>query len=91
MSDLLRSLGSKFRGVGNVFIDVAFHASLAALYFRFWLDVFQHFRSGSLGEGDVFVAALLLLGNGFAYKRYGLPYGSALLGAMMAAYLTSLP
>jgi hypothetical protein len=67
-------------------MDIFFLTFLAALHFRFWLSVFRNLRNGWFGEGDVFVAACLLLANWFAFKRFGVPYGSALLGAMVAAY-----
>ncbi|GBD40515.1 hypothetical protein HRbin38_00377 [bacterium HR38] len=85
----LRSLGRKFWDLRNTLIDIFFLAFLAALHFPLWLNIFLHVRNGWFGAGDVFVAACLFWASWGAFKRFGVPYGSALLGAMVAAYFQS--
>ncbi len=86
MSNVLRSVSAKLRTL----VDVAFYSSLAALQFKLWLSVFDNlFRNGRLETGDVFVVFFLLLALWFAWGRIGLPYASALLGIIWAAYLQS--
>jgi hypothetical protein len=86
MSNLLRSLSERLRTL----VDIAFYSSLAALQFKLWLSVFDNlFRNGRLETEDVFVMFLLLLSLWFAWRRIGLPYASALLGIIWAAYLQS--
>jgi hypothetical protein len=86
MSNLLRSLSERLWTL----VDIAFYSSLAALQFKLWLSVFDNlFRNGRLETEDVFVMFLLLLTLWFAWRRIGLPYASALLGIIWAAYLQS--
>ncbi|RTG98228.1 hypothetical protein CSW25_07980 [Thermus scotoductus] len=86
MPNVLRSLRERFRTL----VDIAFYSSLAALQFKLWLSVFDDlFRNERLETGDVFVVFCLLLTLWFAYRRIGLPYASALLGMIWAAYLQS--
>ncbi|TFU27193.1 hypothetical protein E0687_02200 [Thermus tengchongensis] len=87
MPNAWRSLTSNLRSLGNSFVEVVLHASLWALNFRLWFSFFHNARNGWFGVGDVFVGFALLLGLWLAYRRHGLAYAGALLGAMLAAYL----
>lgn len=89
MPNVLCSLTSKLRKVGDSLVEVILHASLWALNFRLWLSIFQNVRNGWFGVGDVFVGVSLLIGLWLAYKRLGLAYAGALLGTMLAAYFQS--
>jgi len=86
MPNVLRSLNR----VLVTLIDTAFYSSLIVLQFKLWLSVFDsYFRDSRLETGDVFVVFALLLALWFAYRRIGLPYASALLGIIWAAYFQS--
>lgn len=90
MPGLLRSLIGKLRGRSfHALMDVVLYASLTSLNFNLWLYVFRSIRSDGFGVGDAYIVVCLLLILWFAYKRTGLPYASALLGIIWAAYRQS--